>query len=41
MEKKMETAIVYWGCIGMVKKKMETMGDYRGYTSLILGLYWN
>ena len=26
MEKKMETTIVYWGCIGIMENKMETIG---------------
>ena len=31
MEKKMQTAIVYWGFIGMMEKKMEA--------SMVLGLH--
>ena len=27
----METAIVYWGCIGIMEKKMETTIVYWGY----------
>ena len=26
MEKKMESTIVYWGSIGIMEKKMETIG---------------
>ena len=38
MEKKMETTIVYWGCMGIMEKKMEIiiMG-YIGYVGNFLG----
>ena len=46
----METTIAYWGCIGMMEKKMDTtiviLGLYRdngkenGNYYGILGLYW-
>ena len=29
MEKKIETTIVYWGNMGIMEKKMETIGDFR------------
>ena len=34
-----ETAIVDWGHIGIMEKKMETLGPFKGIYRLILGLY--
>ena len=31
IEKKMETTIVHWGCIGIMEKKMETAIVYWDY----------
>ena len=35
VEKKMETAIVYRGYIGIMEKKMETTIVYRGYIGIM------
>ena len=35
----METTIEYWGYIGIMEKKMETVILYRDYIEVILGLY--
>ena len=40
MEKKMETTIVYRGYIGIMEKKMDTLGPFKGTYRVILGLYW-
>ena len=31
MEKKMETTVVYWGCMGIMEKKMETQSSGLGF----------
>ena len=34
----MEATIVYWGCIGIMEKEMETAILHWGYYRVILGL---
>ena len=31
---------LYWGYIGIMEKKMETLGPFKGRYRVILGLYW-
>ena len=35
MENKMETTIVYWGCIGIIETKMETTVVHWGYFGIM------